>query len=153
MSSLPMIQLTEVDQLPSELPKPFSEQVITAKQLKDFISKALELKKQPLVIFGANWCPDAQCLEAVMRMLTVTKFLAQHYEIMRVDVCDYDQNMELYKVFDMPSEEGVPRVVILDLKGRVLNFDSNDRWRTARELILKRFLTISRDLLTSPRLR
>jgi hypothetical protein len=133
MSSLPMIQLTEVDQLPSELPKPFSEQVITAKQLKDFISKALELKKQPLVIFGANWCPDAQCLEAVMRMLTVTKFLAQHYEIMRVDVGDYDQNMELYTVFDMPSEEGVPRVVILDLKGRVLNFDSNDRWRTARE--------------------
>ena len=128
-----MIQLTEFDQLPYELPKPFSGQVIEARQLKDFISKALELKKQPLVIFGANWCPDAQCLEAVMRMLTVTKFLAQHYEIMRVDVCDYDQNMELYKVFDMPSEEGVPRVVILDLKGKVLNFDSNDRWRTARE--------------------
>ena len=128
-----MIQLTEVDQLPSELPKPFSEQVITAKQLKDFISKALELKKQPLVIFGANWCPDAQYLEAVMGMLTVTKLLAQHYEIMRVDVGDYDQNMELYTVFDMPSEEGVPRVVILDFKGRVLNFDSNDRWRTARE--------------------
>ena len=133
MSSLPMIQLTEVDQLPPELPKPFSGQVITTRQLKDFISKALELKKQPLVIFGANWCPDAQCLEAVMRMLTVTKFLAQHYEIMRVDVGDYDQNMELYTVFDMPSEEGVPRVVILDFKGRVLNFDSNDRWRTARE--------------------
>lgn len=128
-----MIQLTEVDQLPFELPKPFSGQVITARQLKDFISKALELKKQPLVIFGANWCPDAQYLEAVMGMLTVTKFLAQHYEIMRVDVGDYDQNMELYTVFDMPSEEGVPRVVILDLKGRVLNFDSNDRWRTARE--------------------
>ena len=128
-----MIQLTEVDQLPSELPKPFSGQVITARQLKDFISKALELKKQPLVIFGANWCPDAQYLEAVMGMLTVTKLLAQHYEIMRVDVGDYDQNMELYTVFDMPSEEGVPRVVILDLKGRVLNFDSNDRWRTARE--------------------
>jgi len=128
-----MIQLTEVDQLPFELPKPFSGQVITARQLKDFISKALELKKQPLVIFGANWCTDAQCLEAVMGMLTVTKFLAQHYEIMRVDVGDYDQNMELYTVFDMPSEEGVPRVVILDLKGRVLNFDSNDRWRTARE--------------------
>jgi len=128
-----MIQLTEVDQLPPELPKPFSKQVITARQLKDFISKALELKKQPLVIFGANWCPDVQCLEAVMGMLTVTKFLAQHYEIMRVDVGDYDQNMELYTVFDMPSEEGVPRVVILDLKGRVLNFDSNDRWRTARE--------------------
>ena len=133
MSSLPMIQLTEFDQLPSELPKPFSGQVITARQLKDFISKALELKKQPLVIFGANWCPDAQYLEAVMGMLTVTKFLAQHYEIMRVDVGDYDQNMELYTVFDMPSEEGVPRVVILDLKGRVLNFDSNERWRTARE--------------------
>jgi hypothetical protein len=128
-----MIQLTEVDQLPFELPKPFSGQVITARQLKDFISKALELKKQPLVIFGANWCPDAQYLEAVMGMLTVTKLLAQHYEIMRVDVGDYDQNMELYTVFDMPSEEGVPRVVILDIKGRVLNFDSNDRWRTARE--------------------
>ena len=68
-----------------------------------------------------------------MGMLTVSKFLAQHYEIFRVDVGDYDQNMNLYKVFGMPSEEGVPRVVILDLKGRVLNFDCNDRWRTARE--------------------
>jgi len=128
-----MIQLTEFDQLSSNLPKPFSEQVIAEKQLNDFISKALELKKQPLVIFGANWCPDAQCLEAVMGMLTVTKFLAHHYEIIRVDVGDYDQNMELYKVFGMPSEEGVPRVIILDLKGKVLNLDSNDRWRAARE--------------------
>ena len=133
MSSLPMIQLTEVDQLPSELPKPFSGKVITARQLKDFISKALELKKQPLVIFGANWCPDAQCLEEVMGILSVAKFLAQHYKIIRIDVGDYDQNMELYKVFDMPSEEGIPRVIILDLKGRVANFDSNDRWRAARE--------------------
>ena len=128
-----MIQLTAFDQLPSNLPKPFSEQVIAEKQLNDFISKALELKKQPLVIFGANWCPDAQCLEAVMKLVTVNKFVAQHYEVMRIDVGDYDQNMELYKVFGMPSEEGVPRVIILDLKGKVLNLDSNDRWRAARK--------------------
>jgi thioredoxin 1 len=128
-----MIQLTAFDQLPSNLPKPFSEQVIAEKQLNDFISKALELKKQPLVIFGANWCPDAQCLEAVMKLVTVNKFVAQHYEVMRIDVGDYDQNMELYKVFGMPSEEGVPRVIILDLKGKVLNLDRNDQWRAARE--------------------
>ena len=128
-----MIQLTEFDQPPSELPKPFSGQVIEARQLKDFISKALELKKQPLVIFGANWCPDAQCLEAVMKLVTVNKFVAQHYEVMRIDVGDYDQNMDLYKVFRMPSKEGIPRVIILDLKGKVLNLDSNDRWRAARE--------------------
>ena len=69
-----MIQLTEFDQLPYELPKPFSGQVITARQLKDFISKAPDLKKQPLVIFGANWCPDAQCLEAVMECLQCPNF-------------------------------------------------------------------------------
>jgi len=86
-----------------------------------------------LVIFGANWCPDAQCLEAVMKLVTVNKFVAQHYEVMRIDVGDYDQNMDLYKVFRMPSKEGIPRVIILDLKGKVLNLDSNDRWRAARE--------------------
>ena len=128
-----MIQLTAFDQLPSNLPKPFSGQVIAEKQLNDFISKALELKKQPFVIFGANWCPDAQCLEAVMKLVTVNKFVAQHYEVMRIDVGDYDQNMDLYKVFGMPSKEGIPRVIILDLKGKVLNLDSNDRWRAARE--------------------
>ena len=46
-----MIQLTGVDQLPPELPKPFSGQVITARQLKDFISKA----RSKEATFGDFW--------------------------------------------------------------------------------------------------
>ena len=37
------------------------------------------------------------------------------------------------EIFGIPSQEGIPRVVILGVSGKPLNLDSNDRWRTARD--------------------
>ena len=128
-----MIQLTYLDQLESPMPQPFNGRVITADQLKSFIADTLAERKQPLVIFGANWCPDAQCLEAVMLLPSVAQFIADHYGIMRVDLGDYDINMGLIEHLGLPSQEGVPRVFILDLNGEPINVATNDRLRTARE--------------------
>ena len=128
-----MIQLTDVDQLISPMPQPFNGTVISVDQLNTFILDTLTERKQPLVIFGANWCPDAQCLEAVMQLPSVAQFIAIHYAVMRVDLGDYDINMGLIERFGLPSQEGVPRVFILDLKGESINIETNDRWRTARD--------------------
>jgi len=128
-----MIQLTDVDQLISPMPQPFNGSVISVDLLNTFIVDTLAERKQPLVIFGANWCPDAQCLEAVMQLPSVAQFIAIHYAVMRVDLGDYDINMGLIERFGLPSQEGVPRVFILDLKGESINIETNDRWRTARD--------------------
>ena len=128
-----MIQLTDVDQLTFPMPQPFNGTVISADQLNTFIVDALAEVKQPLVIFGANWCPDAQCLEAVMQLPSVADIIVNHYAVMQVDLGDYDINMGLIERFGLPSQEGVPRVFILDLNGEPINIETNDRWRTARD--------------------
>ena len=84
-------------------------------------------------MFGANWCPDAQCLDAILRLPTFESYLNEHFSIMRIDVGEYDRNMSLMEPLGLPSQEGIPRVIVLDLKGEPINLETNDRWRSARQ--------------------
>ena len=125
--------LTEVDILQEPHPLPFASQNLDVQFLKTFIANVVQKKKQPMIIFGANWCPDARLLEAVLQLPSVKQFLDGACSILNVDVGDYERNIELFKFFDVGIETGIPRVFILDLNGETLNMDSNDRMRTARE--------------------
>ena len=141
-----MIRLNELDQIPATMPCPYNGTKVSNDQLETFISASLNQEKLPMVILGANWCPDAQCLEAVMQLPSVAQFIAEHYEVIRVDLGEYDINMDLIECLGMPSQEGIPRVFILDLQGEPINLETNDNWRSARQVILKIFLIIFRAL-------
>ena len=114
-------------------PEPYCNDVIDLKELKKFIQSSIDLNKQPIIIFGANWCPDARLLEAILQLPSVRKFLDAKCNILNVDVRNYEINTELFKYFDSEIETGIPRVFILDLNGKPLNMDSNDKMRTARQ--------------------
>ena len=90
-------------------------------------------QKHGLIVFGANWCPDARLLEATLQLPSVRQFLDTKCNILNVDVGDYEINTELFKYFDPEIETGIPRVFILDVNGQALNMDSNDKMRTARQ--------------------
>ena len=123
---------------PAELPltphpEPYCNDVIDLRELKKFIQSSINLNKQPIIIFGANWCPDARLLEAILQLPSVLQFLDTKCNILNVDVGDYEINTELFKYFDPEIETGIPRVFILDINGNTLNIDSNDKMRTARQ--------------------
>ena len=115
-------------------PKPFSGATITQEALEAFIKKTLLENKQPIVIFGANWCPDARFLEGVIRLPVVKDFLERNANIFNIDVGEYEINTELFRMFEPGIEDGIPRVFILDRKGKNLNLEVNDTMRKAREL-------------------
>jgi hypothetical protein len=50
---------------------------------------------------------------------------------------DYEINTNLVKFFDPSISQGVPRVFIMNLKGRTINLVVNDQMRTARESTLQ----------------
>lgn len=114
------------------LPLPYERKQISRKELFDFIFQR-KSRKQAIVIFGANWCPDCRILEGTLQLPTVKKFMEEHFLIMHIDLGKYDINMSLLEELSIPRQEGVPRVVIFDDKGNPLNLDSNDIWRTARD--------------------
>ena len=115
-------------------PEPYSGILISDDDLKKFINLSVEQNKQSIIIFGANWCPDARLLEAVMQLKLIKKYLDKHSNILHIDVGDYEINTELFKVFDKNIRDGIPRIFIMDRKGRNINLQDNDTMRKAREL-------------------
>ena len=128
-----MIKLNNNDQMPVIMPSLYDGTDVSKDKLNNFITNTLNEEKQPLFLFGANWCPDAQCLDAILRLPTFESYLNEHFSIMRIDVGDYDRNMSLMEPLGPPSQEGIPRVIVLDLKGEPINLETNDRWRSARQ--------------------
>ena len=115
-------------------PEPYSGMLIADDDLKKFINLSVEQNKQSIIIFGANWCPDARLLEAVMQLKLIKKYLDQHSNILHIDVGDYEINTGLFEVFDKNIRDGIPRIFIMDRKGRNINLQDNDTMRKAREL-------------------
>ena len=118
----------------SPYPEPYSGALVTQEELNEFIKKTIDQNKQPIVIFGANWCPDARFLEGVIRLPVVKDFLERNANIFNIDVGEYEINTELFRMFEPGIEDGIPRVFILDRKGQNLNLEVNDTMRKAREL-------------------
>ena len=115
-------------------PEPYSGMLIADDDLKKFINLSVEQNKQSIIIFGANWCPDARLLEAVMQLKLVKKYLNKHSNILHIDVGDYEINTELFKFFDKNIRDGIPRIFIMNRNGRNINLQDNDTMRKAREL-------------------
>ena len=118
-------------------PEPYSGALVTQKTLEEFIKKTIDQNKQPIVIFGANWCPDARLLEGVMRLPAVKDFLERNTNILNIDVGDYEINTALFKMFDKNIQDGIPRVFIMSKMGQNINLHVNETMRKARELSIQ----------------
>ena len=115
-------------------PEPYLGLIASILDIQEFIQRTIKSNKQPIVIFGANWCPDARLLEGVIQLPTVKNFLEKNANILNIDVGSYEMNTELFSFFDKNIEEGIPRVFIMDRKGKTLNLHVNDTMRKARDL-------------------
>ena len=117
-----------------EKPFPLSyERVdLSTSDLETFVTSTINKNKQPIVIFGANWCPDCRILSAVLDLKTVKNFIDKNFEILYIDLGRYDINMELMESFEIMPQQGIPRVVILNKDREVLNIRNTGEWTTAR---------------------
>ena len=93
-----------------------------------------------LFIFGANWCPDAMNLLQKLNETSTKKILDNQFIIYFIDVEKYSINMEIYKSFGIDAIEGIPRVFLVSKSGKVLNLETNDRWRNSRNIPDKEFV-------------
>lgn len=73
-----------------------------------------------LVFFGANWCEDCRSLARSLKSGRNAQLLDQHFNIVKVDVGDFNRNLNIDKRFGDPIKKGIPAAVILSPKGKVL---------------------------------
>ena len=125
--------LSSEDVLSTPLPLPYDEKIIDSSELDKFINQSINNDKQPVVIFGGNWCPDCRILAGTLAMPTIKKFLQRYYRIIHIDIGRYDRNMEFMNHLNIEPKKGVPRVVILDFKKNIVNSSTSSEWTTARD--------------------
>ena len=63
---------------------------IIENDIERFLDSSINKSKQPIIIFGGNWCPDCRILEGTLAMPTIKKFLQQYYRIIHIDIGRYD---------------------------------------------------------------
>ena len=73
-----------------------------------------------LVFFGANWCEDCRSLAHSLKSGRNAKLMADHFNIVKIDVGNFDRNLSIDKRFGDPIHKGIPAAVILSPRGKVL---------------------------------
>jgi len=126
------ILLTDKDKISDKLPYPYDGKIYTVKEIENFINKSIDNSKQPILIFGANWCPDCRIFSGTMDIPKIKKFIDINYDVLYIDVKRYQINMSLLTFFKIPSEEGIPRILAFDKDKNIINISNTTEWRTAR---------------------
>lgn len=127
------IMLDENDKLATPLPLPYDGKILSTNDLDSFIVKTISLDKQPILIFGANWCPDCRIFSGTISIPKIKSYIDDKFVILYIDVKRYEINMELMEEYGIQSAEGIPRLLVFDKDKNLINNSNTAEWRTARD--------------------
>ncbi len=127
------IMLDDNDELTTPLPLPYDGNVYSVDNLNKFINTTIQSNKQPILIFGANWCPDCRIFSGTINIPKIKSYIDKNFQILYIDVKRYEINMGLMEEYGIPSAEGIPRVLVFDKNKKLLNNSNTAEWRTARD--------------------
>jgi thioredoxin 1 len=88
------------------------------------ISKAIaeaKVEKLPVVIiFGANWCPDCRGLSETIDRGKNANLIAKEFKVVKVNVGNFDTNLEIANKYGNPISGGIPGAAILSFDGKLV---------------------------------
>lgn len=73
-----------------------------------------------LVIFGANWCEDCRALDRSLQAPDNRALLARNFRLVKVDVGNFNRNIDVARLFGDPLAKGIPSAVALSSAGQVV---------------------------------
>jgi protein disulfide-isomerase len=100
-------------------PWPYDEKADAGLDVQHAIEDAKADHKQVLLVFGANWCPDCRALDKAMHGSSQS-LLADRFEIVKIDVGNFDKNLKLSQHYGNPIAKGIPAVVVVDADDHLL---------------------------------
>jgi Thioredoxin-like len=103
-------------------------------EIAEALKLAAQQHKRVLVVFGANWCFDCHVLDLAFHRPDVAAVLTPNYEVVHVDVGEYDKNLDIMQQFQVPKERGIPAIAVLDSNGKLLYSQKGGEFEKARSL-------------------
>ena len=101
-------------------PLPYDESADAKAAVKQALSAAKVNQVPVLVIFGANWCEDCRALDRALKSGKNAELIAREFKVVKVDVGDFDRNLDLAAAYGNPIKKGIPAAVVLSPDNKVL---------------------------------
>lgn len=113
--------VSRLEDLPTPLPRAYDERADAHADLAAAQARARAEHKRLLIDLGGNWCGPCRIFAAVMALPEVRGFVDEHYVVVAIDVGRFDRNLDIPAAFGVRAVTGIPTVLIVDERGRVLN--------------------------------
>lgn len=113
--------------------------VDATKEIDEALKHASHDHKRVLLIFGGNWCYDCHVLDQALHQGTAGKIVEESYELVHIDVGEFNKNLELVNKYKVPLNKGVPAVAVLDRRGKLL-YSAEGEFEAARRMMKKQLV-------------
>jgi thioredoxin 1 len=128
-----LVAAASISMLANAAPWPYDEKADAAADLQHALAAAQKDHKQVLLVFGANWCPDCRALDQAMHGSS-QHLLDSKFEVVKIDVGNFDKNLDLAQRYGNPIAKGIPAVVVVGHANRVVYATRNGELANARQM-------------------
>lgn len=100
-------------------PWPYDEHADAPALVTQALAAARKDHKPVLLVFGANWCPDCRALDKAMHGSS-EPLIRGRFHVVKVNVGNFDTNLELSHQYGDPIRKGIPAIVVVDARGGIV---------------------------------
>ncbi|HTY04597.1 MAG TPA: thioredoxin family protein [Rhodocyclaceae bacterium] len=115
-------------------PPPYDETADAKAQLRTALDAARTDNLPVFIVFGANWCEDCRALARAMAKEPSAGLVAKSFHVVKVDVGQFDRNLEIVNAYGNPIKKGIPAAVVLSPSGEVLHTTRGGELADARRM-------------------
>ena len=87
-----------------------------------------------LLVFGANWCEDCRALDRALKSGRNAEQMARSFRVVKIDVGNFDRNLDLAQTYGNPIKKGIPAAVVLSPDNQVLYATKGGELANARRM-------------------
>jgi thiol-disulfide isomerase/thioredoxin len=112
---------------------PYNPQADAKAEVAQALAAGKQARKPTLLIFGANWCGDCRALDTSLHSENAA-LVNQHFEVVKVDVGNWDHNLDIANTYGNPIEKGIPAAVVVSPTGKVVYTTKAGELANARKM-------------------
>jgi thioredoxin 1 len=101
-------------------PLPYDESADAKAAVQQALVAARSSQRPVLIVFGANWCQDCRALDLALAKGRSAALIAGSFNLVKVDVGNFDRNLDLAAAYGNPIKKGIPAAVVVSGDNKVL---------------------------------